>query len=530
METSGEYKIDMKFSNIKEKTKIWIKDPYNITFLLLLAVTILYRLRYLFQESIWVDETAYMLAGHDFAKWPIDMIILKFNDLHFIPEIIIAILSFIFSIFIAGRIMALLYAILGLIFIYLIGKEMKNEIAGLIAAILISFNPEMWFYSSRTLIDSPLTTMFIICTYFFIKYLKQNSTKNLIILVSVIIVSTFTKYVGGLFIFIIALTYILKLILNPKSIKKLTTIPTAFIIGCLLAISISFLKKYILWGIHSIQYNNFFLKQMPYMLSWPIIILSIIGIIISLLYKKDEYITITSWALVVYGAFTFLPAGPYTRYILPALPSIALLASVGLTESINLIKQSLKIKNNYLKIIAGIILLLIIIPIYYKDANSLILNRSYPFSGYDEAGEWIKKNVEIGSKVYVMSTSWAALFSGYDGFSTKSDKSITFKNTAEFKEPTQLINHINNYENAYLIIDNWEAGAQPTWLTPTNENINNLINMGFELVHIINKKYPINQENFNEVYDKIGIFTLKIDDRNLPEIPVIFIFKKIKND
>lgn len=518
---------------MKEKIKQWIKDPYNLAFLIILFITIYMRIRYLFQGSVWVDETAYMLAGHDFAKWPIDMLILTFRRLHFIPEIVIAFFTFIFSPFVAGRMMALTYAILGLIFIYKIGEEMKNKLAGLIAAILISFNPYMWFYGSRALIDSPLTTMFIISTYFFLKYINNNSLKNLIIFLVILMLSIFTKYVAILFIFIIIGFYLLTLILKPKLLYDIDFKQLIYLSVPLILIGIV-LKRYVLTSLPPLEYTNFYINQMPSMIGNPIIILALIGIIFSLIYKKQGYLLITSWSLVVYAAFSFLLTGSYPRYVLPAIPGIILLAGIGLTESIDLgkvilSKIKIKINSDHLKIICTIILLFFVLPSYYEAANTMILRLSYPFSGYDEAGEWIKNNVEKGSKVYVMSTSWAALFSGYDGFSTKSNTDVTFMNTAIYKNPQMLINEIEQRDKpTYLIIDKWESSAQPKWLSPSLENINNIMDMDFELLHVITKKYPITQEELTEVNRKIKLTTLKIDDRSLSEIPAIFIFKKIK--
>ena len=106
-----------------DKIKKWIKNPYNAILIALLIITIFFRLRYLFQESIWVDETAYYLLAkyikETFSFGPFS----PFTELRLTSDIVIVFWSFFFNLFTAGRMMALTFAVLGIIFSYLIGKE-----------------------------------------------------------------------------------------------------------------------------------------------------------------------------------------------------------------------------------------------------------------------------------------------------------------------------------------------------------------------------------------------------------------------
>ena len=260
------------------------------------------------------------------------------------------------------------------------------------------------------------------------------------------------------------------------------------------------------------------------MLSEPIMWLAVFGLIISLFYKKKSYLIIASWTLLIYAAFSLHPANHDPRYILPGIPGIILLALIGLFEIGDLIQRYTNFDKKIFQMILTILLIFITIPIHYETANSMNLRSFYAFTGYDEAGKWIQDNVEDGSTVFVMSTSWANFFSN------NLYNRISIDNSAKLKVPEDLISELNNYKDRpfYLIIDNWEAGAQPKWLTPTEENINNIISMGFELKNVITKKYPLDNQQFTEIYNKIGLFTINIDDRNLQEIPAIFIFKKLR--
>lgn len=520
---------------MKEKIKNWFKDPYNIVFTILVLITIYFRFRFSIQRTIWVDETAYYLQSLYFLKTLSFGSFTPLTHMRIFPISIIIFFGLFFDLFIAGRLMALTFLITGLIFSYLIGKELKNKAIGIIAATLLAFNHQIWFHSSRTLTDVPLTAMFIVSTYFLIRLEKKYSLKNLIYLMIAVMLTIQTKFVGFLFVGVIALYYLIKVTFLIKITKKQKIMFGAGIIAVLtIAYFLSQLNykdyknllfKEIIWALGAFTYQDYYLTQMEPMIGNIVLGLALAGLIFTIAYKKKGYLIISSWAIVVYAAFTFLPTGAYPRYILPAFPAVFFLAAIGTIELGHIIKTFVKINKNTLYAILIAIIFISVIPTYYQSAHILILKLSYfPYTGYDEAGEWIKNNVEDGAQVYVMSTSWANLFS-----ENLHDR-IKIGNTNKFKTPNQFIEELKNVNKPfYLIIDSWEAHAQPGWLTPTNQNIDYIKSLGFELKHYVNRKHPINDEQFMEVYNNIKLTTLYIDYKSLPETSAILILKKIQN-
>lgn len=507
--------------NYINNAKNWLKNPYNLAFIAVLGYIIYIRFRYLFQESIWVDETAYYLAALYFLKtWSFGPFT-PFMDLRVMPEIIIMIWGLFFNLFTAGRLMALTYAVLSIIYTYLIGKEIKNEALGLVAAVLVAFNPQIWFHSSRTLIDSPLTTMFAISVYYLIKLEKQYATKNLIYLIIALLLAVQTKYLGILAIVIVASYYLLRIILFEKNKKELfnqlTRSKLIWVIFLFLGIAVYIISQRL--RLSNLQYNDFFINNISLVVGDPIKWLAYLGILFAIVYRKREYLIITLWAAIYYFAFTIHPAYNDPRYVLPAIPALIILSMIGLFELSELIAHSIKLDKKYINYLLVALVALLLLPTYYEEGNSMIFRMSYAFTGYDEAGKWIADNVPDGAIIYTMSTSWANLFSEnlYDR--------ITVGNTAQFKTIGDLNSYLENVTSPfYLIIDQWESGAQPNW-QPSQEMINNLMNNGFTLEKVITKKYPVSQDELNAVYRDIGIFDVRIDDRRLTEISAVFIFK-----
>src|SRR3990167_7272371 len=104
-------------------TLSWLKNPYNIALILVLILTLFIRTRFMFQESIWVDETHYLVYGPRLLNNPLELFSDSMSNNTQFPLILIAILSFFFDNFTAGRIMDMLFVVIGVIITYLIGKE-----------------------------------------------------------------------------------------------------------------------------------------------------------------------------------------------------------------------------------------------------------------------------------------------------------------------------------------------------------------------------------------------------------------------
>src|SRR3989338_6876952 len=159
----------------------FIKNPFNSAFIIVLFIAIVLRLRYLLIDSIWVDESVYMWWGKLIGDNPLNF--LRFiteagsGTSVYVPQAIGGILNLFFDPFTAGRVMSFVFGILGIVFIYLLGKEIKNHAVGLGAAIFLTFNHLHWFLTDRALSEVAVATMSTLAIYALVKYEKSRSIK-----------------------------------------------------------------------------------------------------------------------------------------------------------------------------------------------------------------------------------------------------------------------------------------------------------------------------------------------------------------
>ena len=105
------------------------------------------------------------------------------------------------NILLSGQIVATLYALVGIIVMYLLGTELKNKFFGLMAASVLAFNHIFWFYSVRPLGDSPLLVTTILLLYCMVRLEKENTMKWAILSGAMFLAVMFTKLQSSLFVF-----------------------------------------------------------------------------------------------------------------------------------------------------------------------------------------------------------------------------------------------------------------------------------------------------------------------------------------
>ncbi len=498
-----ENKENSFFSRITE----FLKNPLNLAFLVVLFLGIAIRLKYFFIESMWTDESAYLLYGSRIAVNPSYIFDPVFNNGIYIPYILIGILDIFTSTFIAGRAMALTFSIIGIIFSYLLGKEVKDRYVGLGLALLFTFNHEIFFNSTRTLTDAPAATMFVVVMYFLVKYEKSAKIKHLSYMIIALMLAFLTKPQTFLLLPIIALYYILRFTLTEdiKELKHFVRKKSFYIALCLVALFLFWQGNYIYRNtIANLTLYFDFVKLLPYMVSWTIIVLFLIGVCFALIYRKKEHLLILSWLIVGYGVFLMYRTLVQPRYILPVLPAIFMLALIGIYEVLFYVKLLGKI--NIPKFVP-LLLIAFVAYGYYTLGDVIAQQKVFTYTGYEEAGEFLKQNVDTTkSIVLVGSTSPSTLYSGINHHS----QGGVMYGSPEYKNLDELLNFINNNSTStyfYLQLSIWEYGDY--WAFPiTQELVNKIMLKGFELVKVVEREIAT--------------------DKGLQKAPVFLIFKYTK--
>ena len=497
--------------DLKAKVKEFFKDKWNIAFLVLLLIAIIIRVRYRFSDSMWPDEALYVWYGYKLLHSPSYLFSTEFtHTISYFPSLLIAFFSIFTSSFAAGKITALLFGIAGIVFVYLLGKEMKDGFVGLVAAIFLTFNPIHWFYTNRVLLDAPLTAMFIITAYCLIKFDKHMGRKWALYLAAAMALTMYTKVTGILVIPIVGLYFLLS---HQKNVLKLFKRRDFrwLIAGFVLMVAPLFIINLVNFGGLTVEGAGRYVSSddtganrlqpttdFIFVTSWYVLPLALLGIIFALLYRKKEQYLLLSWFLGVYLFFTLLHPQSLDRYVLPGVVPLLLLAALSLDE-LRLLFDRISKKKLSKWLVVGVAILLVS-PLYVLG-NSLVYSRSDSYTGFKDAGTWLKENAEPEATIYTDSTRAIRVFS------LKEDSDNNGELTGPAKTKQEFERQIAGEKlPVYLVVDVWEY-IQPTWMFPlTQEKADYITSLGFQPVEIISKPYQTEQ--------------------GLQNVPVVVIFKK----
>jgi hypothetical protein len=521
-ESSKEVVEDKNFKKswqdkVKGKTIHFLKNPWNLGFLVVLFLGIAIRLKYFNMESIWNDAAVHLWYAIKVTKEP--LFIFSRNYLlgdHVVPQTITAFYYlFTKNAFIAGKLMALTYSVIGIIFMYLLGTEIKDRKFGLIASALFAFNHLFWFYGVRPLADAPLTVMVVLLLYSVVKLEKTKSLFWGITTGVIFLLSMATKQQAIVFLFAY-LIYIL--IFKRKALfKKSTFISYGFPFGLIIFASIIFQNFFLsvavlrIVNLIGVQDGLFYVYgHLLWIFGGKLLILACLGALFAIISNKKQFY-FPMVLFLVYGLYLELGVNTVEdRIVMPLLSAGLLLVTFSLFEISSYI--SLLIKNK--KIIIPIILVVVFFLSLqsYNLGNPLIQSKSTSYGGHMEIGKWIQDNVPKDAILFAGSPRIVRAFAEQEfGGPRLWDKGGNLWNlrAPEYLENQSLfeedLNILSKSSEVYIEIDIWEY-TQPSWYFPINQDsINYFINLGFVPIKIVERKVQTNQ--------------------GIQEMPVIFLFK-----
>ena len=516
------------FDKAKEKTIDFLKDKYNLAFLVVLVLAFLIRLKYIGQESLWNDAAVHLWYAIKVTKEPLFMFTSQYiGGDYFVIQTLTAFFNiFLDNIFLSGKIIATGFGLLGVVFIYLWGRELGSKLIGLVSAILLGFNHLFWFYNVRLLADGPLTAMVAVVMYLVVKLEKEKKFLWGLLTAGGFLVLMLIKSQGGL-LFVIFLIYLIffkrREALQNKGLLVSWLVPLILIAAGSLILGSNFfanLSSRLFAGAGFDYAGLKALAHLPWIFSWYLLIPIILGIILILIYKKREYY-FPLIAGILYWLYFEIGVGlPEDRYLLPLLPIGIVLASFAVVELGNYLKLFVG-KNKLIKYAVALLIVILAVLVswnFYQTGDDLIYNKSFTYTGHYEAGEWIKENVPEDAIVFagsprMMRTFTEREYAGPEGWDKggnslwylRADQYLRDKSTFE-KDLDTLIKE----NDVYLEIDIWEY-TQPSWYFPLNQDsLNYFGSLGFEPVKVVER----------ELNTQDGV----------QNFPVIFIFKKGKEN
>ncbi len=535
--TTSSKSLKDKAITFKGKLPSWIKNPYNLLFLVIIGFTLVTRLRFFPMESLWNDAAVHLWYAIKVTQDPLFVFSQQYllGDYLTVQSIWTIVYVFVRDVFIAAKLVALAYTLAAITLAYLVGSKLKNKTTGLIAAALLTVNHIYWFYSTKILADGPLLTWVLLLTYAMLLLEEKKELKYGILSAIAVLAVLFTKNQAV----IILLAYFLYFALFKRKeawTNKAYRIAWIIPLGLLLLaqlVATFFLNARLLDRVFELflttrgmPYGLEALGQLQWMLSWYTIIPAIIGLFFIIAYRYKKYYFSLVLIISYYLFFEINVDQTSDRYLLSLLPLILLISAFAIDEiGAYLAKFSWK----EVRPIVAVIAVLFIAAQLYPVGEELVYNKSFGFTGFPEAGDYLIEQMGEDDLLFAGSPRMIRAFvekEWHDDGTYNSPEmdgpvywlrgeryhedynreGLTYNEDAQSNFETDIA-ELSVDHTIWLEIDIWEY-TQPAWYYPlTQDSLDYFSSLGFELVNVVVR--DVSSEEGSQESGVIFIFVLE---------------------
>ena len=453
---------------IKEKIKTWFKNPYNLTFFIILIVFLAIKIYYFsltYNQPLWWDEADYMNMARTWigssVSWPAS-------------PVRPVLLPFIASIFmflglgeVSTRLFVLLSSIASIILMYSIGKLFFNKKIALIASFILGIFWSFNFYSFRILTDIPVAMLWLATIYtFFNAYFKDKNWKSFI-LPGILLGLSFLMKASSI-ILILAIAFYLITTEKLKVFKNKQIY--VFFLVALITVSPYLIYYYANFISTKSQetvlgnpyFNNIsdnfksLIRQLPFIFG-QVKLIFIIFFIFGLLWiifhiysskgiftkatKSNNYYFLIIWILFSLIFFAKLVSSDTSyldeRYYFVFYPAIFFIAAIGLDKLHDFIAK-------YQKHFAALLIIAILLFAAYQNiiqADSTIKAKKDSFIQLKLAGEYVKANTAPEDLIFILEEQAEITY-----YSQRNFIHINYENS------TSIIEKLEQYKPKYVVM------------------------------------------------------------------------------
>ena len=487
-----EENFEKELSKRTNKIIKWFKNPYNLALFSIIILTIAIRLYYYFivkNQPIWWDEAEYLNMAKSWAYG------IEYNYWTSIRPILLSLIMALFfkisSTEFLPRFFILILSVISVIGVYYLGKEFYNKKIGLLSCFFASVFYLNLFFTYRLQVDIPSLAFVVFAILFFYRYSKSNSNKELYIGTVLIAIGTLFKQSSAFILLAFFLYFLTTEKLNFLKKKEMWIAALIFILIEL---------PYIIWGY--IKFNGFvftqaasqippttnyfinswvvlknYLTLFPTYLSWPLLIIFILGLLsmyklfigFDILIKNKDKRLNRDWfiflvLLIPLLVTSILITHNENRYLMHIFPIIFIISSVLIIRFYDFIKK-------YSKLLAIIFLIsLLVFSAFFQiasagHADDLIKSKQYSYLEIKNAGLWLKQNSAPTDVIMTQSMHQIAFYSDR--------KTEEFRSIEEFEALKQ-----KNPNLKYYVISMIQKSADWSYSYPQENNLT-LVNAYF---------------------------------------------------
>jgi hypothetical protein len=243
-----------------------------------------------------------------------------------------------FSIFgpsvVTARLTVIFLALLGLGFWFKLVEELEDEYTAAVATIFLAFLPAILRYEKTVMLDIPLMAFCIATSYFWICYLRRGSNSDLYWFAVFLCLAFLTKH-HAIYLFLWCLITLAALkkwdrVLNWRAVGVgavcFVVVAPAYVLQIVMNSSLALNIKgtsanaSMQWG--------YYVSRLPDLIGWPVLLLSIVGILTCRWWaKRENAILMFAWIVSCYVIFTLIRhKDPDARYILYWVPGFVYFA------------------------------------------------------------------------------------------------------------------------------------------------------------------------------------------------------------
>ncbi len=270
---------------------------------------------------------------------------------------------------VVARLTVLLFALVGLSFWFKLITELHDELTAAASTLFLAFLPTVLLYTKAAMLEVPSLALCIGSIYFWIKYLREETARYLYGFVIFTALALLTKQNA---IFILPFCLLTFLATRKWHLLKNWALYRAVALGFVLVAPFYFLTLLVHRQTvidHVVMANDqfraslfqrliqdnrltFYWQALPDQLGWPLLALSILGILTCWRWgKRDTNLLMLAWIVACYVTFTFLGARA-PRYVIYWLPPFVYFAAAPLT---------INFSSSRVRVLSRVILLVLIL-------------------------------------------------------------------------------------------------------------------------------------------------------------------------
>lgn len=444
----------------------------------LLAVSLAVRLPFVFQESLWNDETVYMWFSRHLSQDPSFITRQKVGSFGYVPVVAGALVNLVLGdAFVSMRLVNLLMAVAGIGLVYDMGRELLGEWGGFFAGAILSVNHLYYFLSTRALLDVPLTFAFTLALWAVFRY--DGSWRSDLVLLGATAIALFTKSAGVLVAAPVG-TFMLAKFFQDESFAKEKLLPWALALLVLGAAYFGVSRA--LYGsatpttfsqVQKDQDPFFYVNNAQLIYLWPVFLGALAGVAFLDSPRKYALMAAFGGVLLVFSRFA---GWNFPRYVLPSVPPAILLCLLSVKEVSSRVELDWRLPAGVLVAYA-----LFMSP----GALQMTRQRSLTYTGFRELGQGVAEldDAYNFSTIYAQSHRQVRFFSGRE---YESDGGKVSRLPAE-------IGDFRNESRVLLQLDVWEY-AGPDWSHPLSQELmDQLAALNFTPVQVVERPYPTGQ-------------------------------------